>query len=164
MILKINNTYYLHTKQANIMNNSVSDATIEQHKPTVLIVDDIPDNLTLLYTLLKDTYNVKVANNGFTALTAIKNGIKPDIILLDILMPELSGYDVLDALKMDPNTRHIPVIFLTSMDEEMDEKYGLELGAIDYISKPISAPIVLSHIKAHLENSTIIHSFAATTA
>ncbi|KOR29205.1 hypothetical protein TI05_15530 [Achromatium sp. WMS3] len=88
------------------------------------------------------------------AIDALKQGhINPDLILLDILMPGLSGYDVMDFLQENDATGHIPVIFLTSMDDAEDEKYGLLLGAVDYIPKPISAPVVLAHVKEHLENN-----------
>lgn len=119
---------------------------------TILIVDDTPDNLSLLSKLLKDTYKVRVANSGDRALQIAKGLNKPDLILLDIMMPGLSGYDVLRTLKRDPTTQHIPIIFLTGMTDEKNEQHGLELGAVDYITKPISAPIVLARIKAHLEN------------
>jgi len=121
-------------------------------RPTVLVVDDTPDNLTLLSGLLKDAYRVKVATNGEKALTAAQGDDKPDLILLDIMMPGLSGYDVIARLKANPATRHVPVIFLTSMSAAEDEKKGLEMGAADYITKPISAPIVLARVKTQLEN------------
>jgi|SRR5688572_29972625 len=121
-------------------------------RPTVLVVDDTADNLTLLSGLLKDAYRVKVANGGEKALRAALGDDKPDLILLDIMMPEMSGYEVLARLKADAAARHIPVIFLTAMSEVEDEKKGLELGAADYITKPISPPIVLARVKTQLEN------------
>lgn len=119
---------------------------------TILIVDDTPTNLALLSSSLKDHYKVKVANNGIKALKAARSDPKPDLILLDIMMPGLSGYDVIKQLKADAITCHIPVIFLTAIVTEEDEKRGLALGAADYISKPISIPIVLARIKTQLEN------------
>jgi len=119
-------------------------------KSSLLVVDDIPDNLTLMSSLLKDEYKVKVANSGERALTIARSGTPPDLILLDIMMPEMDGYEVCRRLKADPATRHIPVIFLTAKAEVGDETRGLELGAVDYITKPISPPIVLARVKTHL--------------
>ena len=120
-------------------------------KATVLVVDDTPDNLSLMTGLLKDTYRVKVANNGERALKIVRGDAPPDLILLDIMMPGLDGYDVCEQLKADPATRDIPVIFLTAMTAVEDEKKGLEMGAVDYITKPISPPIVLARVATHLE-------------
>ncbi|MDU0459146.1 MAG: two-component system response regulator [Geobacteraceae bacterium] len=120
-------------------------------KPTVLVVDDIPDNLSLLGTILKDYYMVKVANNGEKALRIARSETPPDLILLDIMMPAMDGYEVCRQLKSDAATRDIPVIFLTARTDVEDEKYGLELGAVDYITKPISPPIVMARVKNHLE-------------
>jgi putative two-component system response regulator len=121
-------------------------------RATILVVDDTPDNLSLMSALLKDAYKVRVANNGEKALRYVQDGGKPDLILLDIMVPGLSGYDVLRELKGAPATRDIPVIFLTAMNEVQDEKKGLEMGAADYITKPISPPIVLARVKTQLQN------------
>jgi putative two-component system response regulator len=118
----------------------------------VLVVDDTPDNLAVMSSLLKGSYKVRVANNGERALQLARAEPRPDIILLDIMMPGLSGYDVIRALKADSHTRHIPVIFLTAMSAADDERLGLELGAADYITKPISPPIVLARVRTQLEN------------
>ncbi|MGR8931453.1 MAG: response regulator [Gammaproteobacteria bacterium] len=119
-------------------------------KPTILVVDDTPDNLVLMSNLLKNDYKVKVANGGEKALKIARADMPPDLILLDIMMPEIDGYDVCKQLKADAATRNIPVIFLTAKSEVEDETYGLGLGAADYITKPISPPIVLARIKTHL--------------
>ena len=119
-------------------------------RPTILVVDDTPDNLALMSSLLKDTYKVKVANHGDKALRIVKSETPPDLILLDIMMPDIDGYEVCERLKADPATRDVPVIFLTAKSEVEDEKRGLELGAVDYITKPISPPIVLARVKNHL--------------
>jgi putative two-component system response regulator len=124
---------------------------LEQRK-TVLVVDDTPDNLSLMAGLLKDHYRVKLANNGEKALAAVRGPSPPDLILLDIMMPGMSGYEVCDQLKQDPATQRIPIIFLTAMTAAEDEKKGLDLGAADYITKPISPPIVLARVKTQLEN------------
>ena len=119
-------------------------------RATVLVVDDTPDNLALMTSLLKGIYKVKVANGGEKALRIAQSDPPPDLILLDIMMPEMDGYQVLDQLKGDPRTRDIPVIFLSAKSEVEDEKRGLELGAVDYITKPISPPIVLARVKTQL--------------
>lgn len=124
-------------------------ATTEDRQ-TVMVVDDTPANLVLMNDLLQDQYTVKVASSGARALK-IANGAKPpDLILLDIMMPEQDGYEVCRQLKAHPATRGIPVIFLTARTDEHDEEMGLELGAVDYITKPISPAIVLSRVKTHL--------------
>ena len=119
-------------------------------KPTVLVVDDTPDNLSLMSALLKDLYKVKVANHGERGLRIANSDPPPDLILLDIMMPDIDGYEVCARLKAEPRTRDIPVIFLTARSEVEDETRGLELGAADYITKPISPPIVLARVHAHL--------------
>ncbi len=121
-------------------------------KPTILVVDDAPDNLSLISELLRDRYKLKVANNGEKALKIAHAESKPDLILLDVMMPGLSGFEVCQRLKGDPTTRHIPIIFLTAMSGSDDEKKGLELGASDYITKPISPPILMARVRTQLEN------------
>ncbi len=119
-------------------------------KATVLVVDDTPDNLALMSSLLKNDYKVKIANGGEKALKIAALDSPPDLILLDIMMPGMDGYEVCQQLKRDPRTMDIPVIFLTAKTEVEDEKKGLELGAVDYITKPISPPIVMARVKNHL--------------
>lgn len=121
-------------------------------RETVLVVDDTPDNLSLISALLKEIYKVKVANSGEKALRYVQGDAKPDLILLDIMMPGLSGYDVIRELKGNPVTRDIPVIFLTALTATGDEEKGLEMGAADYITKPISPPILLARVKTQLQN------------
>ena len=119
-------------------------------KSTVLVVDDTPDNLSLMMELLKDDYKVKLANGGERALKLAAMVPPPDLILLDIMMPGMDGYEVCRRLKANPLTRDVPVVFLTAKTEVEDEKRGLEMGAVDYITKPISPPIVLARVKIHL--------------
>jgi len=119
-------------------------------KKTVLLVDDSPDNLVLMNDLLKDLYKVKVANSGEKALRIATTGQPPDVVLLDVMMPEMDGYEVCRRLKANPVTRNIPIIFLTAKSEVEDEKLGLDLGAVDYITKPISPPITLARVRNHL--------------
>jgi len=117
---------------------------------TVLVVDDTPTNLSLMSDLLEALYTVKVATGGARALKIARSDTPPDLILLDIMMPEMDGYEVCRQLQADERTRGIPVIFLTARNEASDEQQGLELGAVDYITKPISPPIVLARVKSHL--------------
>jgi putative two-component system response regulator len=119
-------------------------------KQTVLVVDDAPENISLITSLLKELYKVKIATSGKKALQIAFSAEPPDLILLDIMMPEMDGYEVCEHLKSDPQTLNIPVIFLTAKSDVDDEMKGLEMGAVDYITKPISPPIVLARVQTHL--------------
>ena len=119
--------------------------------PIILIVDDTPENLSLLSELLQPHYQVRAANSGRRALQVAASAPRPDLILLDVMMPEMDGYTVLGRLRDDPATAAIPVIFVTALDRSSDEERGLALGAVDYISKPIKPAVVLARVKAHLE-------------
>lgn len=129
--------------------NASADADPPQH--TVLIVDDVPDNLTVLGEVLAPHFRVRAANSGARALRVANSTPQPDLILLDIMMPEMDGYEVLEKLRSDPSTRAIPVIFVTAMDGTIDEEKGFALGAVDYITKPIRPSIVLARVQAQLE-------------
>ena len=120
-------------------------------KPTILIVDDIPLNIKILGDSLKKEYRVRFATEGSKALMIAASDDPPDLILLDIVMPTMDGYEVCRRLKADRRTRNIPIIFITAKDQEEDETTGLELGAVDYITKPFSLPIVHARIHTHLE-------------
>ncbi len=119
-------------------------------RPLVLVVDDEPENLALTDDLLSETYTVKVAPNGLRALKIAGSTPAPDIILLDVMMPDMGGYEVCHRLKQDPRTRDIPVIFLTAKAQLADEQQGFEVGAVDYIAKPISPPILMARLRTHL--------------
>ena len=129
------------------MNETVYSA----EKATILVVDDTPDNLMLISTLLKKFYKVKVANSGEKALKIVESEFPPDLILLDIMMPEMDGYEVCQRLKANDKTKDIPVIFLTSKSDANHETKGFELGAVDYITKPITLQVVLARVKTHLD-------------
>nr|CRH06410.1 Putative two-component hybrid sensor and regulator [Candidatus Magnetococcus massalia] len=116
----------------------------------IMIVDDEPLNINYLNEILKHDYRVKVATNGWEALKRAKSDPRPDLILLDVQMVEIDGYEVCRRLKQDPTTQQIPIIFITSMTEEEDEEKGLSLGAVDYILKPLRPSIILARIKTHL--------------
>jgi putative two-component system response regulator len=120
-------------------------------KCTVLVVDDTPDNLSLMSGLLRSDYKVKLAPSGERALQIVAGESKPDLILLDIMMPGMDGYEVLRRLQFNPETEDIPVIFLTAMSASEDETTGLELGAVDYITKPINPAITLARVRNHLQ-------------
>ncbi|MEY3280933.1 MAG: hypothetical protein RL674_918 [Pseudomonadota bacterium] len=125
--------------------------TEKSQKPTILVVDDTPDNLDLMGDLLMDDYRVKVANSGKKALEIIQSASPPDLVLLDIMMPEMDGYEVCRILKSSEETKNIPVIFLTAKTNTIDEQKGFEIGAVDYITKPISPAIVMARVKTHLD-------------
>jgi diguanylate cyclase (GGDEF)-like protein len=118
---------------------------------TILVVDDSPDNLQVLTAVLKDQYRVKVAINGERALSLASDDPPPDLVLLDVMMPGMDGYEVCRRLKSNPKTASIPVLFVSSRDEEEDEAYGLSLGAIDYIVKPIRPSIVQARVRNHID-------------
>ena len=119
----------------------------------VLVVDDTEDNLFLMTSLLEDDYEVLLAPSGREALPIIMSTTPPDLILLDIMMPEMDGYEVLRRIRQHPPTTTIPVIFLTALSTMEEEQLGLDLGAVDYITKPISPPLLLTRVQSHLERS-----------
>jgi putative two-component system response regulator len=119
-------------------------------KRIVLVVDDTPDNLSLMSGLLKDDYKVKVANGGERALKIAQTAPPPQLILLDIMMPEMDGFEVIRRLKSDPQTAGIPVIFLSAKALPEDKQKGYDLGAVDYITKPIDPIMILDRVKTHI--------------
>ena len=122
-------------------------------KPRILVVDDTEDNLFLMTGLLEDKYELLLASSGRDALAIIMSQAPPDLILLDIMMPEMDGYEVLRRIRQHPPTVTIPVIFLTALSTMEEEQLGLDLGAVDYITKPISPPLLLARVQSHLERS-----------
>jgi putative two-component system response regulator len=118
---------------------------------TILIVDDTPQNLSVLGELLQPLYRVRVANSGESALRAARSPPSPDLILLDVMMPGIDGYEVLKRLRADTATEGIPVIFITAMDAAESEELGLSLGAVDYITKPINPVVTLARVRTQLE-------------
>ena len=124
---------------------------LNDKRPVVLVVDDLPDNLTLLGELLKADYRVRAANSGPAALRLAASSPRPDLILLDEMMPGMDGLEVLRQLQADPVLRRIPVLFVTAMDDTADEAHGLALGAVDYITKPLRPAIVMARVRTQLE-------------
>ncbi len=120
-------------------------------KKTILVADDTPENIQVLSGILGDTYRIKVATSGEKALRICAADPVPDLVLLDVMMPEMSGHEVCRRLKADERLRDIPVIFVTAMSEEDDEAHGFQLGAVDYITKPIRPAIVLQRVRSQLE-------------
>ncbi len=116
----------------------------------ILIVEDVRLNVQILLNVLRDEYDLRVANNGLEALAMVREQM-PDLILLDIVMPEMDGYAVCAELQGNPNTRDIPILFLTALEGDKNEAYGIELGAMDYIRKPFNVPVVKAKIRNHLE-------------
>lgn len=117
----------------------------------ILIVDDAPANIKVLGAALCEEYTVQVANNGRDALKVAVSENRPDLILLDIIMPQMDGYEVCRKLKEKEQTRGIPIIFITAKSEDADEEKGLKLGAIDYFTKPFNITMVKNRVKAYLE-------------
>jgi len=119
-------------------------------KKTVLLVDDAPANIQIVNSILKDIYKIRIATSGAKALELVKVTPPPDLILLDVMMPEMDGYEVCSHLKSDAGTRDIPVIFLTGQTDVEDETKGFDVGAVDYIHKPFSPAVVKARVQTHL--------------
>lgn len=118
--------------------------------PTVLVVDDIPQNIEVMSGILRPQYRVRAATSGARALALAAADDPPDLILLDIMMPDMDGIEVCRRLKADLRMRHIPVIFVTAMSEIEDETQGFGVGCVDYLTKPVSPPLVLARVRTHL--------------
>ncbi len=126
---------------------SLADSTMQ----SILVIDDTPQNIMVLGELLRPFYHVRAANSGLRGLNAAHSEPRPDLVLLDVMMPEMDGYEVLRRLRESAVTREIPVIFITAMSSAEGEEHGLTLGAVDYISKPFVPAIVLARVRTHLE-------------
>lgn len=133
-----------------MMGQGAMDKQNQRERPTILVVDDTPENIDVLRGVLTPSYRVRIAINGEQALKIAATGTPPDLILLDIMMPGMDGYEVCRRLKTEPRTEGIPVIFVTALNETCDEVLGFEVGGVDYISKPITPAVVLSRIDTHL--------------
>src|SRR3984885_6201805 len=140
-------------------NSNISPTSVRQtgnqmnkleQKKTVLVVDEAPANIQIVSSILKDVCKVRVATDGAKALVLVKTEPPPDLILLDVLMPGMDGYEVCTRLKADPETADIPVIFLTVQKESEDETHGFDVGAVDYIHKPFSPSVVKARVQTHL--------------
>jgi len=141
-------------------------STSRQKRQKILIVDDTSANIEILYKILQGDYEIFFAKSGLDGVRIARQEL-PDLILLDIMMPDMDGYQVCETLKGEPRTAGIPIIFITAMVNMEDERKGLECGAIDYITKPISPPIVKARVKNHLElkrNRDLMESLAMELA
>jgi len=134
-----------------LVSNQSTLVAAQQRNQVVLLVDDAPDNLALMDALLRPDYQVKVANCGERALQLASLTPLPDLILLDVMMPDIDGFSVLTKLKANPVTRDIPVIFISALASQDDQLNGFRLGAADYITKPIMPLVALARIRMHLE-------------
>lgn len=141
----------LNTESERSESAGSSVPSCHSRKPRLLIVDDQPTNIKVLANQLKDDYRIQVASSGPRALKIARSDTPPDLVLLDIVMPDMDGYAVCRELKQDPQTSHLPVIFLSALSETEDEAKGLNLGAVDYITKPFHPAIVKSRIRNHVE-------------
>ncbi len=119
--------------------------------PILLLVDDWQTNIRTLAEALREEYSLRFATNGQEALELLQQGLRPDMILLDVVIPEMDGFSVCSQIKGNPLTTDIPVIFVTSMDDGINEEHGFEVGAVDYISKPIKPAVVRARVRLHLE-------------
>jgi putative two-component system response regulator len=128
---------------------STAEATMRMF--TLLIVDDEPSNLSIFVRLLSPLYQVRACKSGAQAVVAAHSAPRPDLILLDVMMPDMDGYAVLAQLRADATTRDIPVVFVTALSEDLDEERGLALGAVDYLVKPVRPAIMLARVRNHLE-------------
>jgi CheY-like chemotaxis protein len=124
--------------------------THEESIPRILVVDDMPDNLFLMNGLLEDLYDVVQASSGREALEVVMSANPPDLVLLDIMMPDMDGYEVLRRIRQHAPTANIPVVFLTALASKQDQRLGLELGAVDYLTKPVSPERVIQRLESHM--------------
>jgi len=124
--------------------------SVESKRPTILVVDDTADNVQLLYQLFKETYRVRIALNGERALDICTSDAPPDLVLLDIMMPGIDGFEVAQRMREHPNSEHIPIIFVTAMETDEAHLKGLELGAVDFITKPINPDFLVPRMRNFL--------------
>lgn len=141
----------MHNHNVNSTQNSGALATETPDLPTVLLVDDTRENLSVIGQMLRPLYQVRVANSGQRALLALQNPPRPDLVLLDVMMPDMNGYQVLEQLRANPQWHDIPVIFVTALNADDDEEHGLALGAVDYVTKPVKPALLLARVHAQLE-------------
>jgi adenylate cyclase len=132
---------------------NTNHAAFEIKVPRILVVDDMPDNLFLMNGLFEDRYEVIQASSGKDALKVVMSDTPPDMVLLDIMMPDMDGYEVLRRIRQHPPTANIPVIFLTALATHQDERLGMDLGAVDYLTKPVDPELVVRRVEAHVRKT-----------
>jgi CheY-like chemotaxis protein len=128
----------------------------EPRVPRILVVDDMPDNLFLMNGLFEDRYRVVQANSGQEALKVVMSSDPPDMVLLDIMMPDMDGYEVMRRIRQHPPTANIPIIFLTALASQQDERLGMDLGALDYLTKPVDPELIVKRVEAHVRETAHI--------
>ncbi|HTH77611.1 MAG TPA: response regulator [Ramlibacter sp.] len=128
-------------------------STREPRLPRILVVDDMPDNLFLMNGLFEDRYRVVQAGSGQEALKVVMSDDPPDMVLLDIMMPDMDGYEVMRRIRQHPPTANIPIIFLTALASQQDERLGMDLGALDYLTKPVDPELVVQRVEAHMREN-----------
>jgi putative two-component system response regulator len=136
-----------------------SDGERASDRPLILLIDDLPDNLAVMVEFLREAYELKLATSGEEGLALARSLPRPQLIVLDVMMPGLDGYETCRRLKADPLTQDIPVIFLTARGEERDEALGLSLGAVDYLNKPVSLAIMQARVRTHLRLQAVADFF-----
>jgi CheY-like chemotaxis protein len=124
--------------------------------PRILVVDDMPDNLFLMNGLFEDRYEVVPASSGQEALKVVMSDAPPDMVLLDIMMPGMDGYEVMRRIRQHPPTANIPIVFLTALASRQDEQLGMDLGALDYLTKPVDPELVVNRIEAHVRETAYV--------
>lgn len=122
-----------------------------ESKHTILIVDDAPENIMVLSAILGDDYEIVTADSGEEAMEIVRSDRTPDLILLDIVMAGMSGYEVCKQLKAEETTRQIPIIFVTSKDQDIDQVLGFKYGGVDFVTKPVSKPVIKARVQTQLE-------------
>lgn len=125
----------------------------EPRVPRILVVDDMPDNLFLMNGLFEDRYRVVQASSGQEALKVVMSAEPPDMVLLDIMMPDMDGYEVMRRIRQHPPTANIPIIFVTALAGQQDERLGMDLGALDYLTKPVDPELVVKRVEAHVRET-----------
>lgn len=133
------------------LNTLKKEVIMNKQKQSILIVDDSPENIHVIIEVLKEDYTVCVATSGHKALDMLDDGLLPDLILLDVIMPEMDGYTLCERIKANKDLTHIPIIFVTVLEKEKDIVKGLELGAVDYVVKPIESVVLKARVQTHLK-------------
>lgn len=120
-------------------------------KPKILVVDDVPENIHTLKNLLKENYNIVATTQGKKAIELVQKDLSIDLIILDIIMPDMDGYEVCKILKTNEQTKNIPIIFVTSLNDLENEEKGIEIGGEDYIHKPVNPTLILKKVATQIE-------------
>ena len=160
--LRVRTQLELHGRRNTLATFPTSEIIDPSERPTLLVVDDQPESIHQLLEVLKGEFNVMVATSGAKALEMIEGPALPDLVLLDILMPEMDGYEVCRRIKQDERTHDIPVIFVTIQDDPTDEAEGLNIGAVDYITKPIIGTVVRARVRTHLALRKVVMDLQKT--